>query len=215
MHHKFQHHFKLLITGLTLSTTLVAGSSFSDPLPVFFNVDAVSYQGDGCPQGSMRAATSLDKQAITLIFDQFYVIASPSTIRHEVAKCSVSIGLDYPEGWQFSVTNVDYRGFVSLEGSSWAKIQANFRYQGSGFQRPAILRLTGPVTTDFAQREEQASGDRGWSPCKKRNKQGIDIATQMVVQTQADQSAYVSFDSIDGNIRPFTELFQLRWRQCR
>ena len=182
--------------------------------PPSVQVAGLTYRGSGCPNGSARAVIAADRQAFTLIFDKFAAVAASSLAgARATSSCNIVVDLSYPDGWQFTISTVDFRGFAAIDTGAWAKVHASFRYRGGGMQRPALLTMVGPRVSDFLLHEEGGSG-REWSPCHRSSSRDLIIDGMLQAHAQGSRYAYLSMDSIDGQVRQLHHIYSVQWRRC-
>jgi hypothetical protein len=80
-------------------------------------VTGVTYQGSGCPQGSVNSVFSPGNTQFSLLYDAFTLnVGGPTMQNTDVMGCEVSVNLRLPFGYTISVDSADFRGFVSLDG---------------------------------------------------------------------------------------------------
>lgn len=190
----------------------VAGVGKADtPDPDAVSLERVDYSGSGCPEGSAFGFISPDRQAFTLAFSSFIAEMGPNTSPQEKRKnCDITVGLDFPEGWQYTVFRVDYRGFALLEDGTWGRQHAIFRFRGGLLQRPSHIRLTGPYSDDYVRSDTVGLSNQGWSPCGPQAKE-LDIKTWIHVGGRARSRALLTLDSIDGAVQ---QTYRVAWRRC-
>jgi hypothetical protein len=85
---------------------------------------------DGCPDGSVSVTFSPDGLAFTVIFDKFIAQTSAaSSQRAARVACHLRVPMTLPENQQMTITNLDYRGFVSLPAQSAAAMRAGYAFE--------------------------------------------------------------------------------------
>lgn len=202
----------IVVTALT-SIAYTAAAEAPPPGSVSFG--SIDFNGSGCPIGSGRATVSPDGEAFTLIFDRFYVASGPGIPAQQATRsCRVVADLRFPEGWQFSIFTVDFRGFASLEDGTWGRLHSRYKFRSGSEQRPSQVRLEGPFLDDFFKRDESGGVERGWSPCRAGRDRDLVIDASLHVTAPATRQAYLSIDAIDSAMRPVIETYILRWRRC-
>lgn len=185
------------------------------PPPGSVSFGSVDFNGSGCPSGSGRATVSPDGEAFTLIFDRFYVASGPGIPAQQATRgCRVVADLLSPDGWQFSIVTVDFRGFAALEDGTSGRLHSRYKFRNGPEQRPSQVRLEGPFLDDFFKRDESGSVERGWSPCRAGRDRDLVINASLHVTAPAARQAYLSVDAIDSAVRPVIETYVLRWRRC-
>jgi hypothetical protein len=101
----------------------------------------VSTGGTGCPQGSVGSTFSVDKSTVTLIYDQYVASIGPGIALTEQRKnCQLTLKLEYPGGFQYSILSADYRGYANIEKGVTGTLKSNYYFSGQAPQvRPSAL----------------------------------------------------------------------------
>src|SRR5512134_2701401 len=72
-------------------------------------VESLTYEGSGCPAGSVALNLSPDRTAFTLLFDAYVVEVGPETPKKERAReCTVDAVLSAPPGWSWAIVGTDH-----------------------------------------------------------------------------------------------------------
>jgi hypothetical protein len=182
-----------------------------DPNDLYF-LDEMTHGGTGCPQGTLKATISPDGQAVTVNFDAYVAEVSPETSPTVRMFCDINLPLNTPPGWQYSVVELDYRGYLSLDPDVEARQTSEYYFQGQ--QGPSFSSVWyGPEDRDFdfsdvigIETHEQA-----WSPCGEQRH--LTLKTSMVLNNRHNRHGFglISTDSIDAEIY---HMYSLLWRQC-
>ena len=174
--------------------------------------------GTGCPAGTVTTSISNDKQAFTVIFDEFFVELAgrrPSQRR----SCQLDLTMRVPAGWSFSIGQFDYRGYAFLEPGVTATQTAFYYFQGDGANsrvfRTDLRGSNGKEFDDIYQLTDTIGLNAVvWSPCgANRN---LQIKTDLRLQKRNRAAyGYISTDSIDGEFRNVHQYkFYWQWRRC-
>ncbi len=80
-------------------------------------VTGVTYQGSGCPQGSVTPVFSPENSQFSLLYSAFTLNVGGATMQTtDTMGCEVLINLRVPFGYTVNVDSADFRGFISLDG---------------------------------------------------------------------------------------------------
>ena len=201
--------FKFLVSCFAL---LLALPAFADT-PPYVRVRSIAFAGSGCPAGSVAGNISSDRQAFTLLFDQYVAEVGPGVPYSMKRKnCQLNIALDYPQGWSFTLFTVDYRGYAALQRGVTGTQQSSYYFQGSSGTGRLRTNYRGPMDQDYQIRDTLTTSALVWSPC------GATRALNVNTEVRVDNSGYpnasgmMTTDSIDGQLR---HLYGLRWQRCR
>lgn len=204
-----QHRGRLFAITLAVVNWGVSWAALADvPNPKEVYVRSISYGGRGCPQGSVGQSLSEDRTSLTLIFDEFVASVGPGVPVTEARKnCQISLDLFVPQGWQFSVADFEYRGYVQLPAGVTAAQQSLYYFPGEVQQGRGATAFVGPVAKDYLVRDPIAL--QSWSPCG--GVRPLNINTQIMIIGSSTAPGQITMDSIDGKVR---QILALQWRQC-
>lgn len=209
----------ILISGLLAAPLVFSGSAQAEgPNPNEVWVESIQAGGTGCPAGTYTQSISDDRQAFTLIFDEFFVeLAGRRPVQRK--NCQIDLALHVPNGWQFSIASFDYRGYAYLEPGIDAVQTAYYYFQGQG-NSPTFYTQIGDGSSEFDDiytiSDTIGIESVVWSPCgATRN---LQINTDLRVQRRNRRSqayGYLSTDSIDGEFQTrHSWRFGFYWRPC-
>ena len=197
--------------GLACALALVPGMAAATSAPDYVRVRAITYAGSGCPAGSVAKNISPDKQAFTLLFDEYVAEAGPGVLLAAGRKnCAINIDLDFPQGWSFTIFDVDYRGYVLLDRNVTGTQKSSYYFQG-GTGPSLAATLYGPQNKDYHYRDTLLVTAEVWSPCGATR--SLNINSQVRVDNTRNRFAQglMTVDSIDGQL---THIYGLKWRRC-
>lgn len=170
-----------------------------------------SYGGNGCPQGSASVNLDPSSNTLSILFDQYIVEAGSNGRSIDRKSCNIRVPVRIPQGWSFSVIQVDYRGFLSLPNRN-AKAQFSAEYFFAGMRGPRkASTFYGSTDRDYLISDRLGVEAVVWSPC------GTDAMlsanTAMLVQNSSRSSlAMATVDSADVSAGL---IYHIQWRQCR
>lgn len=190
----------------------VSGSAFADA-PAYVRVRSLSYAGSGCPAGSVATNTSPDRQAFTVLFDQYIAEVGPGVPFNQKRKnCQLNVDLDFPGGWSYSIVTVDYRGYVALEQGVKGTQQSSYYFQGQGSTGTLKTPMFGPIDQNYQIRDTLGLQALVWSPCGAQR--SLNINSQLILDNSARPSAHglLTNDSIDFQSKL---IYGIQWQRCR
>jgi hypothetical protein len=170
-----------------------------DPADVY--IESLTYGGTGCPQGSVGQSMSDDRSNFTLVFDEFVASTGPGISPHERSKeCQLEMNLHVPSGWTYSVTSVDYRGYVQLDAGMKATLRATYSFDGVDILEPHRT-FEGPVSKDYLVHDSTPIQTQGvQAPCGVVTPLGIDSTLQIVPRSNHTGEGQITIDSQDGKV---------------
>ncbi len=169
------------------------------------------FGGTGCPQGSASATLSPDAKSLSILFDAYTLEAGGVTGRRLDRKsCNIAIPVHVPQGYSFSIFQVDYRGFNAIPRGGRSQFNVEYFFAGSRGPR-ASRTFVGPVTDDFVISNTLAASAIIWSACGQDVNLRVNSNMMLTTNSWNDQ-AMSSLDSADVSAE-IVYLFQ--WRRCQ
>lgn len=199
----------------SIDVTLVAGAiagllfgariaSADDPDPKQIRIEAVSYNGPGCPMGSASALLSSDARALTLLFDRF-TATTESGGHRDFKACSVDLQMRVPNGWSFGIFRTQVRGYVDIHPGSLGTQRSRYTFGGQRLSVSA-REIRGPFTNDYQHDESVPLPNIVYSPCG--GGRNLAILTSLEV---SGPSSHMTVDSLDGELR---QVYGIHWKRC-
>jgi len=197
---------------------IATAAKAEDRLPVpseVITIKKIQYNGTGCPLGTVAKNVSEDKTAFTLTFSEFVAEAGPGiSLASGRKNCIATLVLSVPGGWQFSIADFYYRGFMALDQGITAEHSSDYSFEGQGTTGRFASTEAGPYESDFVYHDQVGLGSIVWSPCGIER--ALNINTKIRV-ANSNTSKYpgarglITNDSIDGQI---TQIWGITWRRC-
>lgn len=191
-------------------------------LPAYSQLEVVGikYQGEGCPEGSVRVDLDPQGQSFTLLYDQLDARVSRGQSRAEM-RCKVVLSVRKPKWLGYRIEAAEFRGFVNLdrgvEARHEAKIQSGYN---RGWQKLStefgIQLWQGPISESFTTRTNRLikPNHQDVFDCLPLGKRESEIVVDTQIQVQARQGrgfGMLAVDSADGLLR---QKYHLRWSNC-
>lgn len=185
----------LLATAAFVATS--AAPAFATPK---VEILGAGYGGNGCPDGSANVTVSPDGQELTLLFDKF--IAEGNNVKESRKSCNLSIPIKVPQGFQISLYDADYRGYVSEHTKG--KLRAEYFFAG---QRGPVFERTFNGETEYNVRDGLATVANIWSACGKSENMRVNAAMS------AKGRGIATVDSFDLAHRGLK--YHIKYRACK
>jgi len=196
-------------SAYALPAALVERTS-PDPKQVY--IKSIVYGGTGCPQGSLGSYISADRQTFTLLFDSYVASIGPGVAITENRKnCQINIDLAYPGGFQYSIFNTIYRGYVALDAGVNARQEATFYFSGQSAQVSTGVNFKGPTSSDYTTTDALPLTSTVWSPCGASTALNINSQVRLTQPAGATGTGQITDDSIDGKI---AFVVGVQWQTC-
>ncbi|KAJ3081142.1 hypothetical protein HK102_002550 [Quaeritorhiza haematococci] len=172
----------------------------------------LAYGGSGCPQGSVGLNFNEDRTAFTVLFDQYVASTGPTVpFAQSRRNCQLSMTVNVPQGYSYSIGTIDTRGFYQLDNGVNAEQKSILYFQGDLQQSTATTRWQGPATGDYSVRDTFDLAGTVWSPCGASSV--LNLNTQLRLDNSANRqgSGQMTTDSVDSKVK---QVFSLQWRRC-
>ncbi len=206
---------KYLMPTVALSVAgLASAMSPTPPLSEVYIQD-ITYNGSGCPIGTVAENISPDKTAFTVTFSDYIAEAGPNVdIGDSRRNCQLTLDLHVPQGWQFSLGTFDYRGYVYLDKGMRATHSTSYYFQGRRLTGRFSSVMNGEIDEDYTFTDRIGFTSLVWSDCNASR--ALNINTGIRVRNTSKSNypnaeGLITNDSIDGQI---THKYGIRWRRC-
>lgn len=197
---------------MTILATSINSYSQEEPDRNSIYIKNISYQGTGCPSGTVGHSLSADAQSFTIIFDEYFVEAYGEegiSIKNN-KNCTLNVDLQAPLGWSYSLFSLQFRGYAYLDNKTKGWQSVKYTIKGEETVNLGKLNFKGPFEDDYQRVTEIPVETLVWSKCDK-NRKKISIKTNIGVKTKGDGEAFLTMDSTDGGIR---QKYGIIWKNC-
>lgn len=179
------------------------------PDPTKVSIESIAFDGSGCPEGSVAQSLSSDRTSFALLFDQFVASKGPGVPAEQAHRqCQMSLSLKLPQGWQYSVATIEYRGYVQLPRKMKATQRTTYYFEGDGDFASVHSTYAGARAEDYLIRDTLPFSTVVWSSCDKVRP--LTITTELEVKGGTDPG-HITADTIDGR-NAF--VLGLHWKPC-
>ncbi len=183
------------IATATLMTTFIS-PAFAAPK---VEIIGAGYGGSGCPGGSASVTISPDGQELSVLFDKFIALGNkPSESRKS---CNLSIPIKVPQGYQISLYDADYRGYIAPETT--ARLRAEYFFAG---QNGPIFSRTFTGEREYNVRDSLVTVADVWSRC------GDSLNMRVNANMTARGQGMATVDSFDLAHRGL--IYHVKYRTC-
>jgi Domain of unknown function (DUF4360) len=186
-----------LLTTLLTSGVLIAASGGQAFAGSTVMIQGAGYGGTGCPAGSASVNVSPDGQELSILFDKFKADRSQRR-----ASCNLTIPIKVPQGFQISLYDADYRGYVAPNTSG--RLRSEYFFAG---QKGPIFERTFQGETDYNVRDSLATVANVWSRC------GDSVNMRVNSSMTSSGQGSASVDSFDLSHRGM--VYHIQYRTCQ
>ncbi len=199
--------------SLLASSSLFARSAVVPQEPVL--IKKIQYNGSGCPLGTVAQNIAPSKDSFTLSFSEFVAETGPGIPLSASRKnCILTLVLDVPAGWQYSIADFYYRGFMDLDRTIRAEHSASYFFEGQGQTGRFGTRQMGPYASDYVYTDQIGLASAVWSPCNVQRALNINASIRVDNTDRRyhpEAQGLITNDTIDGQIK---QVWGLTWRRC-
>ena len=122
------------------------------PNPSEIYIRDIYYSGTGCPTDSVHGMVAADGSVFTATFDQFIAMQGPNWDRLARRKsCNLTVDLHAPQGYSFSIFQLNTIGYVDLDDGTSASQKVAMRFAGDALNKGVNFQsdFYGPASEDF------------------------------------------------------------------
>eukprot|EP00244_Chara_vulgaris_P005277 TRINITY_DN2099_c0_g1_i2.p1 TRINITY_DN2099_c0_g1~~TRINITY_DN2099_c0_g1_i2.p1 ORF type:complete len:211 (+),score=29.41 TRINITY_DN2099_c0_g1_i2:231-863(+) len=166
-----------------------------------------SYSGNGCPSSSAVGSISNDATALTLIFSSF-TASTDRGLADTRKNCIVTIKLNYPPGYIYTLGTVTVRGYANLESKVKGTVRIGYHISGRVGSGSATYTFYGPFNNNF----ERSSGFENAVGSECGRVRDLNINSEVRVHPgKPPRKGIVTMDSQDLK---FTQIYNIKWKRC-
>ena len=204
-----QSTLTIFLTTLAMDLFLPNAAHSAAPVgPRNARITEITYSGQGCNRG-VEAVVSGDKQALTLLFDDFSAELTGRGQNRASRSCTVNIELSGTRGWSFIPLAVEYRGYADVDRGATGFQRAAYRVDSQRRRSLGTMNIPGEFADNY-RRSVLVSGERdNWTRCSKRTR--ISLTTVVGVNGRNRKGGFVAIDSVDSET---SQNLELAWKPC-
>jgi Domain of unknown function (DUF4360) len=189
----------VLTTLVTAPISILAPSMTAPASAAQVEIQGASYGGNGCPANSASVSVSPDGQELTILFDKFIALGNNASESRK--SCNLSIPIKVPQGFQISLYDADYRGYVAP--STRGTLRAEYFFAGS---RGPVFSRTFNGEANYNARDSLATIANVWSRC------GDSLNMRVNASMSARGQGMATVDSFDLSHRGL--VYHIKYRRC-
>lgn len=201
---------RILAIGVMVTALLSAASPGAAAPPQRTGIEVLNVTGTGCRADTTTVAVSPDNEAFTVTYSGYLAQAGPGTSKSEARRdCRLNLKIRPPQGYAYTVSRADYRGYVELGPGATATQRANYRFAGP---RPAdhVHTFAGPLADNWQSTDAAEGAALAFGGCGAVRVLSID--TELTVTAgNTSETSYVAMDSADGTLQ---STYRFAWRRC-
>lgn len=180
--------------------------------PDNFHIKSVNATGgSGCPQGSVSTSLSADGTSLSLVFAKYVATMGPGIpLPQSRRNCNINMTVAVPQGFSFTITQIDNRGSVDIPSGVTASQRSTYRMQGiPGEGTPQLTQFKGPAKRNFVASNKIDIPKLVFSACGQET--NVNVATSIRLQGSRTKKSTIAIDSLDQN---FAQLYHFGFKKC-
>jgi hypothetical protein len=187
-----------------IKALLVLASVVTGPMAPAFagqqvEIMGANYGGNGCPANSASVTVSPGGQELSILFDKF--IAQGNDPNNSRKSCNLSIPIKVPQGFQISLYDADYRGYVAP--ATKGTLRAEYFFAGN---RGPVFQRTFNGEDNYKVTDNLATVTNVWSAC------GTSENMRVNASMAASGKGMATVDSFDLAHRGL--VYHIKYRAC-
>jgi hypothetical protein len=123
--------------------------------------------------------------------------------------CTIILAVHVPQGFTFTVSKVDNRGFVNIPSGVTGRVTSGFRMQGVSGDTTHRTEIKGPAKREFLVSNSFDVSNLVWSKCGLETT-GI-VETSILLSGSRAQKSTISIDSLS---KSFSQRYRMTWKRC-
>ncbi|RKN43894.1 DUF4360 domain-containing protein [Streptomyces hoynatensis] len=211
-----------LIVGGALAALFATSTSGQLASPPYFEdapsdhmeIQVVTVNGSGCPEGTTAVDVSEDNTAFTVTYSDYLaqvgVGATPTDFRKN---CQLNLAVQVPQGFTYAIASVDYRGYAYLADGASAIQKASYYFQGSPDTAQYSHQFTGAFDDNWLATDVTDIESLVYAPCGEVRNFNINTELRVNPGTSdtSETTSLITMDSADGDL---STTYQLSWMEC-
>jgi len=181
--------------------------------PIF--IQNLTFGGSGC-SNSDSTATLFDTNndtfpdVFSIIFDNFIAQQGAGIgISERRKNCNIVVQLHLPQGFQFSIAQVQYNGYADLPSGVQGQQESTYAFPLFDPHTVTLrTNISGPFVDNYQRTDVLGLASLVWSPCGVSAP--MNIRTQVALTGKKDPAA-MTLDQILGKV---SHKYKLQWREC-
>jgi hypothetical protein len=168
------------------------------------------YGGSGCNPGTASVVLSPEETSLTILFNDFVVEAGGVNSNIARKNCDIVLPITIPQGYSYSIVEVDYRGYVFLPAGASADFTASYFFADSPRQVSSRTSFRGATDRDYVISNRLGVEAIVWSRC------GVDtnMRIKATMQTRSNRWGDETLATVDSVDISSGIIYQLQWRRC-
>lgn len=176
------------------------------------SIISIESSGSGCPFGTVSSTVAPDGKSFVLGFDEYIAEAGPDISRRQNRKsCQLTAVLDIPNGYAFTIADVNYRGYADLDAQVEAMQTSTYFFAGQRQEARLSSKFVGPISKNYVISDRLALSSWVWSSCNATAP--VVIKTEIKVDNRQNTNSYglITTDTIDGKL---SHRYGLMFKRC-
>ncbi|MCX6128190.1 MAG: DUF4360 domain-containing protein [Proteobacteria bacterium] len=198
----------ILAAGLGFSALLNANPNINE-----VQIKSIQANGNGCPVGSTtKLLVDTDGSGSADFFQITYSAFSVTRPGIPAKNCIVEAVLGIPQGWSYSLVDVQYEGYAEIDSKHVGRIQTNYNFPFFSNTVSTSKDLVGSFAGEYSKNDSLSLLTAVWSPCGKVAP--LNMNTRISLMQKPSTSGGQSFMDVERQSGLLRQIFNIRWKRC-
>lgn len=204
---------KTLATLSLFGMTSLANAQAPHPSEV--EIKNIRVNGSGCPAGTATALVTNSNPGgpadyFQVTYDEFIVEKGPDAYESFRKFCNIAVDIKYPQGWSFSLFNMEMDGYVDIGKGAVGELKTSYRFPFVTGTKTFRKKFKGPFEGDYSEGQDLGIFTAIRSKCGRTIP--LNIKTTLWIKGSRKNNSMMTVDIQSGVI---TQLFGLKWKRCK
>lgn len=202
------------LSGIDLKAKYHTNQALQDAVPQGVTIGGINWGGSGCNHLDSSIEMAPDSRSFTLLFENYVAEIGPGISRRDRYKfCQVTLDLEIPPGWSYTVADFDYRGLADLDPGVKATQTALYYFDRDrqGAFKTELYGGRDGYYDEYLMSDTIGFDAMVWSRCSETRLLNIKTSIRLSSRSRS-AGGMMTVDSMDGKV---TQTYGLRWKPCR
>jgi len=206
---KLNHHALTAVSAVVLLTMGLFADATADPLPRGVTIGEFQWSGTGCPSTGREVRLRLGSEEgyLAVLFPDTFRVEVGAGIRADRKNCLIILNLNFPWGYQYSLSSLRQFGALNLRGGVNGRINEYYTFQGQSIRATASEEWMRPISLPPESLLFTGQFDPlVWSPC--------DAVSPLQLNIVAALNNFDDGPNRAGSIQAVQSIYNVGWRRC-
>jgi Domain of unknown function (DUF4360) len=176
-------------------------------------IKSLQVNGNGCPIGTTtKLLVDTDGSGSADFFQVTYSEFSVTRPGIPAKNCLVEALIGIPQGWSYSLLNVQYEGYAEIDSKHIGSILTKYNFPFFSNTVSTNKDLPGSFVGEYSKNDFLSVLATVWSPCGKVAP--LNMNTRISLRQKPNTSGGNSFMDVERQSGLLVQVFHIKWRRC-